>query len=92
MEKLRRLQPVLRALSKLIAHVQQKIIKARVELEKAQKDLIQNRMYNLNIKEVKRCTANFIKWNELEEDMLKKKDNIGWLRLGMETIHSSMPQ
>lgn len=39
-------------------------------------------MNNYRIEEVKKCTENVIRWNEIEEDMLKHKAKIVWLRLG----------
>lgn len=62
---------VLKKLSRSIIHVQQNIAKARSDLEKAQLDLIMDRMNNHMIEEVKKCTENIIRWNEIEEAMLK---------------------
>lgn len=39
-------------------------------------------MNNHRIEEVKKCIENVIRWNELEEDMLKHEAKIDWLRLG----------
>ncbi|CAL5200202.1 unnamed protein product [Lathyrus oleraceus] len=34
------------------------------------------------IEEVKRCTKDVIKWNDLEEKVLKQRAKIEWLKLG----------
>lgn len=62
--------------------MRQNIAKAIIDLEKAQFDLIMVRMNNHRIEEVNKYIENVIRWNDLEEDMLKYKAMIDWLRLG----------
>lgn len=64
--KLKRLQPMLRTLSKPIAHVQQSIAKAISDLEQAQTNLIHDRMNIHLIEKVNNCTKEIIRWNGIE--------------------------
>lgn len=36
----------------------------------------------IKIEDVKKCTEDVIKWNELEKKVFKKKSKLEWLRLG----------
>ncbi|KAF1880054.1 hypothetical protein Lal_00022183 [Lupinus albus] len=81
-EKLKRLQGVLRNLSKPITNVKQNITKARHNLLMAQLELNNDRMNGEIIEKVKKYSEELIKLNELEENILKQKSKIEWLKLG----------
>ncbi|CAJ2661953.1 unnamed protein product [Trifolium pratense] len=80
--KLIRLQPVIRKLSKPITSINITLEKAREDLKQAHNRLQQDRMNPHHIMEVKNCTDEIIRWNEIEEQMLRQKANIEWLRHG----------
>lgn len=88
--KLKILQPIMQRIRNLSSDKNIKVKKDRVDLLTAQQKLITDRMNIHNIEEVKACTMEVIKWNELEEQVLKQRAKIEWLRLGMEIIHISM--
>lgn len=81
-EKLKRLRPVIRKLSKPLTDVQRNIISTREELKIAQEDLSRDVM-NVNlINKVKVKTKEIIRWQELEEKVLQQKAKIDWTKLG----------
>ncbi|KAI5419338.1 hypothetical protein KIW84_043485 [Lathyrus oleraceus] len=84
-EKLKRLQSVLRKLSEPLLNVYQSILKVRSDLKKAQYELMNDRMNNSKIEEAKKHTKEFVKWNELEENALRKKTKI--VKCGSNIIH-----
>ncbi|CAL5213793.1 unnamed protein product [Lathyrus oleraceus] len=51
--------------------VLQNILKARADLQHAQQDLLNDRMNCHKIEEIKKHTEDLVKWNELEENILK---------------------
>ncbi|KAH1203129.1 hypothetical protein GmHk_17G049445 [Glycine max] len=81
-EKLMCLQPVLRNLSKPLMHLKQNILQARGNLQQAQLDLSIDLMNSTNIAKVKKCTDILIYFQELEENVLRQKAKIDWLKLG----------
>lgn len=81
-EKLKRLQPVLRNLSKPLMHLKQNILQARGNLQQAQLDLSIDLMNSTNIAKVKKYTDELIYFQELEENVLRQKAKIDWLKLG----------
>jgi hypothetical protein len=80
--KLIRLQPVIRKLSRPITGIKTTLDKARENLKQAHEILLLDRMNPQHIMEVKKCTEEVIKWNDMEEQMLRQKANIEWLKLG----------
>ncbi|MCI32067.1 transposon TX1 putative 149 kDa protein, partial [Trifolium medium] len=80
--KLLRLQPVLRKLSRPITCINITLDKAREDLRQAHSRLLHDRMNPHYIMEVQKCTKDVIKWNDMEEQMLRQKAKIEWLRLG----------
>lgn len=54
----------------------------RVELDDAQKELLNDKMNNQIIEKMNRCIEKVIHSNDLEEKDLRKKAKIDWLRLG----------
>jgi hypothetical protein len=81
-QKLLRLQPVQRKLSKPITGIDITLTKARDHLIQAHKLLLLDRMNPHHIMQLKRCTEEVIKWSDMEEQMLRQKSKIDWLRLG----------
>ncbi|WJX68825.1 hypothetical protein P8452_53158 [Trifolium repens] len=81
-QKLLRLQPVLRKLSKHITGINITLTKARDDLTQAHILLLLDRMNPHHITQVKRYTEEVIKWSDMEEQMLRQKSKIDWLRLG----------
>ncbi|XP_058772315.1 uncharacterized protein LOC131646218 [Vicia villosa] len=79
--KLQRLKPELTKFSRSMSNVTQELEKARKELEISQTNLTKNRMDAEAVDKVKECTDSVIKWNELEENMLKQRAKIDWLRM-----------
>lgn len=80
-EKLKRLKSALKKLRKPIMNGHQNILKAREDLQMGQHELLNDRMNSSKIEEIKRYTEELVKWNELEENILRKKANIEWLWL-----------
>jgi hypothetical protein len=80
--KLLRLQPVLRRLSKPITGIHITLDKAREELRQAHNLLLLDKMNHHHIMKVKSCTEEVIHWSDMEEQMLRQKSKIDWLRLG----------
>jgi hypothetical protein len=80
--KLLRLQPLLRQLSRPILGIHITLEKARNDLQNAHNMLLADRMNPLHIMQVKRCTEEVIRWNDMEEQMLRQKSKIDWLKLG----------
>jgi hypothetical protein len=80
--KLLRLQPMLRKLSKPITGINITLTKAKDDLTQAHRLLLLDRMNPHHIMQVKRCTEEVIKWSDMEEQMLRQKSKIDWLRLG----------
>ncbi|KAK2424473.1 hypothetical protein QL285_034827 [Trifolium repens] len=81
-KKLLRLQPLMRQLSKPSLGINITLEKAREELRMAHNTLLTDRMNPLHIPHVKACTAEVIKWCNMEERMLQQKAKIDWLKLG----------
>lgn len=81
-QKLKRLQPILKNLSKPILKIQQNISKSRSDILTTQYALTNDRMNIRKIEDVKKCTEEVINWNELEEKVLRQKSKIDWLKLG----------
>ncbi|XP_058783198.1 uncharacterized protein LOC131657862 [Vicia villosa] len=81
-KKLLRLQPILRKRSKPLAAIKDNINRAREELDAAQKDLISERGNCQIIEKVKRCTEEVLKWNEPDEQLLRQKAKIDWIKKG----------
>ena len=73
---LKRLQPIIRNLSKSLLHSKQHLVIARDALEKAQTKLAMDRMNKELITEIHRYTAEVIKWNEIDEDILGQRAKI----------------
>jgi hypothetical protein len=80
--KLLRLQPVIRKLSMPIMGINITLEKARNELRLAHNNLLVDRLNPLHIQQVKVCTEEVIKWCGVEEQMLRQRAKIEWLRLG----------
>ncbi|KAK2357064.1 hypothetical protein QL285_094373 [Trifolium repens] len=81
-KKLLRLQPVIRKISKPFTGIYITLDKARESLKQAHSVLLLDRMNAHHIMTVKSCTEEVIKWSEMEEQMLRQKSKIEWLRLG----------
>ncbi|KAK2401903.1 hypothetical protein QL285_051464 [Trifolium repens] len=79
--KLLRLQPLLRKLSRPIMGIHITLEKARNDLQQAHNMLFADRMNPLHIMQVKRCREEVIRWNDMEEQMLRQKAKIDWLKL-----------
>lgn len=80
-KKLMRMQPIIRALSKPIVGVTNTLQKARSDLIQARERLVQDRLNTVLINEVKTRTEEVCKWSEIEEQTLKQRPKINWLRL-----------
>jgi hypothetical protein len=80
--KLLRLQPVLRKLSKPITGIHITLDKAREDLRQAHNLLLLDKMNPHHIMKVKSCTEEVIHWSDMEEQMLRQKSKIDWLKLG----------
>ncbi|XP_058741373.1 uncharacterized protein LOC131613745 [Vicia villosa] len=80
--KLRRLQPILKPLTKQVTGIKIQIQQARDSLMQAQTRLQQDLFYSRAIDQVKICTEQLGKLNQMEETMLKQKAKIDWLKLG----------
>lgn len=92
-EKLKRLQPILRRLSKPILCFHQDIIKARATLLQALQELLNDRMNCQKIMAINTYTEDLVRLNEIEENVLRKKYKIEWLKLGdgnNSYIHASL--
>ncbi|CAK8572403.1 unnamed protein product [Lathyrus sativus] len=81
-QKLQRLKPDLVKFDKSMSNVKQQVEKSRLDLEKAQNDLLQNRMDITIIDKVKTCIENVIRWNEVEESIFMQRAKFDWLRMG----------
>ncbi|CAK8564669.1 unnamed protein product [Lathyrus sativus] len=80
--KLLRLQAPLCRLSKQISNLHQTIAQARNELLQNQESLIMDRMNTETIEKVKTCTDNLIQLQEFQDQMLRQRTKINWLREG----------
>ncbi|XP_058732785.1 uncharacterized protein LOC131604357 [Vicia villosa] len=81
-EKLKRLRPILRNLSKPLTDIQRHILTTRMELNNCQQELSKDLTNASLIHEVKDKTMEIIKWQELEEKVLHQKAKIDWIKLG----------
>lgn len=72
----------MKKLSKPLAHVKQNIAKSRSNIDEAQQALVSDTMNKNRIEGVKKCNEELIRWNEIEEDMLRKMLKLDWLKLG----------
>lgn len=80
--KLMRLQAPLIKLSKQFSHLHMSIVQARTELLKAQEELTVDRMNRGNIEKVKKYTDEVIYLQELNDNMLRQRTKLDWLREG----------
>ncbi|CAK8579658.1 unnamed protein product [Lathyrus sativus] len=81
-KKLKRLQKDLGPLTKHTTQAKVHLAKAREALKEAQQALNDDRMNKEKIDLVKDCTEDVIKWNEIDEAILKQRSKIDWLKLG----------
>lgn len=81
-KKLQQLQLAIRRLAKPISGIKVKVEEVRAALTAAQHNLLQDRMNVALIENVKECTDDVLQWNALEEQVLKQKSRVEWLRLG----------
>lgn len=81
-EKLKRMRPVIRKISKPITDVKRNILEARRDLQKLQLNLATDHLNNTIIQQVKEKTNELIRWQELEEKVLQQKSKVDWIRLG----------
>lgn len=88
-QKLKKLQPILREMSRKVSNVVEKIPKARCDLEMAQKFVA----VDATTREIEgRCRTELMKWLDVEEKFLAHKVKITWLKLVMVIIDISMHQ
>ncbi|KAL5124246.1 putative ribonuclease H protein [Glycine soja] len=80
--KIKRLQSVLRPLSKQFTNMQNQIEQVRQELHQVQNLLQHNPFDNLLLKEVKQKNEKIIQLAQMEEDILMQKSKVNWLKLG----------
>ncbi|CAK8544062.1 unnamed protein product [Lathyrus sativus] len=80
--KLMRLQAPLSRLSKQFSNLQQTIVQARNDLLQTQESLIMDRMNTEIIEKVKTYTDEFTHLQELQDQMLRQRTKINWLREG----------
>lgn len=80
--KLKILQPIMQRIRNLSSDINIEVKKDRVDLLTAQQKLITDRMNIHHIEEVKACTMEVIKWNELEEQVLKSKSKDRMVEVG----------
>lgn len=76
-----RLYHVIIKLSKPLGGIKATIERMRVELDDAQKEMLNYKMNNQIIEKMNRCIEKVIHLNDLEEQDLRKKAKIDWLRL-----------
>lgn len=81
-QKLMRLQPVMRKLTKPLFDISNKIVQARKSLMDSQINLVANKMDRTNIEAVKHWTEEVIKWQEIEEQVMHQSSKVERLRLG----------
>lgn len=72
-KKLQRLQPHIRKLSKPTTDILRNIEKARTDLSNAQNDLAADILNREKLNTVKNCSADLIKWQEMEDSILRQK-------------------
>ncbi|XP_058722962.1 uncharacterized protein LOC131594771 [Vicia villosa] len=80
--KLKRLQCDLRPLKRECSDIRTKILKARDDLEKAHQGLQANLFDTAAAELVYQCTNKLLELNQTEENILKQKAKVDWLRLG----------
>ncbi|CAK8567230.1 unnamed protein product [Lathyrus sativus] len=80
--KLMRLQAPLSRLRKQFSNLQQTIVQARNDLLQTQESLIMDRMNTEFIEKVKTCTDELTHLQELQDQMLRQRTKINWLREG----------
>ncbi|XP_058775224.1 uncharacterized protein LOC131649480 [Vicia villosa] len=79
-QKLRRLHPILKKLNKPLVLADQNIKKAGDNMDKTQKDLVNDRLNISKINEVKRLTEELVKWQEIDEKVMNQRAKIEWLK------------
>lgn len=90
---LRRLQNPFRPLYKRFTDIQIQIQRERQDLTEAQKYLLNNMVDSNAIEQVKRYTKRVMDLSHVEEEILRKKSKVYWLKLGYGNntfFHSSM--
>ncbi|CAK8531876.1 unnamed protein product [Lathyrus sativus] len=78
--KLMRLQAPLSRLSKQFSNLQQTIVQARNDLLQTQESLIMDIMNTEITEKVKTCTDELNHLQELQDQMLRQRIKINWLR------------
>lgn len=86
-----RLQPVIKKMSKPLGDVTANLVQARIELNTTHNSLIHDMMNCQAIDKVRECIENVMKWNDIEDQILRQRENIEWLKKGMGIIPFSMP-
>lgn len=81
-KNLKRLQPVLSKFNGPLSNLHQDKKSAKVELQKAHWDLVNNRFDVGAIEKVKICIKEVIRINVLEEQILAQRAKVEWLRMG----------
>ena len=80
--KLLRLHGPISRLSKHLSNVNKTIAKARTDLRLAQEELCLDRMNSEIIDKVKSYTDSVIYWHEINDQMMRQRTKIDWLRKG----------
>jgi hypothetical protein len=80
-KKLQRLQHHIRKLSKPLSNLHKEIAQAREDLNKAQNELMTDRLDGDKINVVKSCSEKLLNLQELDDSMVRQRAKIDWLRL-----------
>lgn len=82
--KLKRLKEDIKKFSKQYGNLKQRISEVRGKLHEAQKNLLHNRQDSKTIEDIRMLTEEVIKLHDHEEDRLKQRVKVNWIKSGDE--------
>lgn len=86
-----RLELVIKGMCKTFNGINQYLGVARVDLTLAQYNLLMDKMNVQLIDKVKKCTKEVLGLSNIEEQVLKQKSKVDWIRLGDGNNITSLP-